>query len=896
MPRFSPSLSLFALSAFCAATFPSSVLAAPAPLPSPAAPAQGIYPVEASPFRDRPAISYSSVRDASGQPIPLIWGQAPFFDFGSRTVEMNLEGVRAIPQAPAPGVHPRIFFGPDQLPEIRRRVRETRTGQEAWKNILSWTEAMKGTYDDQADYARPDEFRGGFGGLRGRVPLFRLGLPDNPGQSKYVRSAPAARLYADLAAGTATAVPDYYWNVFALEAFRCLVDKDQPAAEKLAAVTVTALRLGQEKRAAERAAQREKRKGVEPPPPTQPVGGFQLAFVYDFLFPVLTAEQRRLLHAELAATTGLHDNYGTFNTAESSRSNWATFSYWLNQVLAIEGEEGFNDLKVRGMYRGWRNLLTYGWFQSGATFEGEGKNQVGMDGVLLFAARQRDYGFENLAGHPYLRAYARRFLPHSVNPMLSGFHKYDLLGGSRASSGGFAPMDNLGFKFMFPDDPVVDWVYRQAVGENYDNVPDRPDGYFNALLFYAIYATDFDSANNDPAKLGLGNTFFCGERSLLMTRSGWDREAAMLNLHTRGANGGHPFADRNALMVAGAGRVWSPNGYASFHTTENSVVVIDGQKQNRVVPGRMVGFADSPEATFAVGDAKYAWDWTWRRLEKRGGFYTLDDVRGGRVEIPAGFEPVRHTTNDFAFTRLPFAYLDRPIFEYPHWIHPNGALSPYVRQPLIPVQKAFRTAGLVRSEKPYLLVVDDIQRDDRPARYDWALLLEYDIQLVARRASADGRELDLLLWGADPDQTAKRPAAPLPGEPATPADIPAGAPMLLVRVLDRAGGAASPAPEIVEVPNQDNPKKYPSVRRLLVPAVAPAPEFKVLLFPHRQGDPLPTTVWSDGRDRLTVTVGRTTDEIHFTPSASGKTDLSITRSGRVLIEVNAPVRPFPAIP
>jgi hypothetical protein len=865
------------------AAFPVAAIAA--------APDQGLYPVEKSPFRDKPAISYSSPRDASGKLVPMVWGDAPFFDFGSRPVEMDLRGVRAIPQAPAAGVHPRIFFGPGELPEVRRRVRETRTGQEAWKNILSWTEAMKGTYDDTADYAKPDKFKGSFGRLHGRVPLFRLGLPENPGQSKYVRSAPAAKLYQDLAAGTATAVPDYYWNVFALEAFRCLIDEDRAGGEKLAAAVQTALRLGQEKRAAERQKAEEAKKDV--PPPTQPVGGFQLAFVYDFLFNWLTPEQKQAIHAELADTTWRHDNYGTFNTAESSRSNWATFSYWLYQVLAIEGEEGFNDLKVRGMFRGWRNLLTYGWFASGATFEGEGKNQVGMDGILLFAARQKDYGLENLAGHPYLQAYARNFLPHSLNPMLNGFHKYDLLGGSRAGSGGFAPMDNLGFKFVFPEDKVVDWVYRKAIGENYQNVPDRPDGYFNALLFYAIYAADFDPANDDPAKLGLGNTFFCGERSLLMTRSSWDPGATMLNMHTRGASGGHEFADRNGIMVAGAGRIWSPNGYANFATTENSVVVIDGQTQNLSTPGRMVDFVDTAEATFAVGDAKPAWDWTWRRLEKKPGYYTMADVEAGKVEIPAGFEPVKNTTNDYALTRLPYAYLNRPIFEYAHWILPNGALSPYVRKPLLPVQKAFRSAGLVRSEKPYILVVDDIQRNDQPCRYDWALLLEYDVQIAGVKPSPDGTGTDIFLWGADPDQTAKRPADALPGWVAEGTTIPDGAPMLLVRVLHRAEAAASPEPEIVEVPNRNNPKKYPRVRRLLVPSVAASPDFKVLLFPHRKGDALPQTAWMKGGKALTVRVGGVTDEFVFGRAETGKTDVTMTRGGRPVLILDKPVAALP---
>jgi hypothetical protein len=861
-----------------------------------ASPEQGSYPVEQSAFRDKPADSYSNYNGLDGATVYPIWGQAPFFEFGSRTVTMDKKGVRELPPAPKPGIHPRILFGPDELPDIRKRIRETRCGQEIWKNILCWTESLKGTYDDSADYAQPDRWKGGFAGLRGRVPLFRMGLPKNPsppaGKSGYNQNPAAAELYQSLADGSATEVPPFYWNVFALEALRCLVDDDQPAAEKLARAVVTSLRLDQAKRVKARAAEEEKKKKPLPPI-AQPIGGFQLAFIYDFLFNTLTTDQRREIHAELAATTWSHDNYGTFNTAESSRSNWATFSYWLYQVLAIEGEEGFNDLKVRGMYRGWRNLLTYGWFPSGATFEGEAKNQIGMDGIIMFSKRQKDYGFENLAAHPYLQAYARSFLPHSANPMLTGFHKYDLLGGSRASQGGFASMDTMGLKYIFPDDKAVDWYFRQAVGEDYSRVPDRPDGYYNAMIFFAVFASDFDPTNNDPASLGLGHTFFCGERSLLMTRSSWDRQALMVNLHTRGASGGHEFADRNALMVAGAGRIWSPNGYANFKSTENSIVVINGESQDLRSPGRVVDFVDQPGATFAVGDAKYAWDWNWRRVEKSRGFYTIDDVRNNRVDVPEGWEPVKQTSNDFAFTKQPHAYLDRPIFEYAHWIQPNGALSPYVRKPFLPVRKAFRTAGLVRGDHPYALVVDDIQKDDAVQRYDWALFLEYDIQIVGLEKK-NPQEMDILLWGSDPDQLAKRPDTALPGVAEKPADLKVGSPMLLVRVLHRGTDPSreSPDPEIVEVPNLSDAKKYGRIRRLLIPSYSVSPGFKVLLYPHRYGDPLPQTKWSGKRDAVEVSFGKTTDQIQFTPGSMGKTDLTVLREGRIVAEVKKPVAPL----
>ena len=700
-----------------------------------------------SPFADKPADSYSNYTDASGKPGVLIWGKAPFEDFGERKVAFDESGVRQLRQAPAPGIHPRIYFGPEDLPDVRRRLRETRCGQEAWKNLLCWTQMMKGEYDDAQDYAKPDRFNGGFGGLHSRVPLFRLGVP-REGKITYNHNPKAAAFYKSLIDGDATGVPAFYWNTLALEAFRCLIEQDETSAKNVACATVTLMKADQAARAAN-----PKRTGK---PPDQPVGGFQLAYVYDFVNSWLTPDQRQAMHDELAAGSWSHDNYGTFNTAETSRSNWATFSYWLYEALAIEGEPGFNDLKVRGMYRGWRNLLTYGWFQSGATFEGEAKNQLGMDGIIPFAMRRQAYGFEDLCGHPYLRAYADRFLPHSLNPMLTGFHKYDLLGGSRTKGGGFTPCDLLGLKYMFPQDKTIDWVYRKTIGEDYANLPERPDGYFNALLFTAIFASDFDPANNDPDRLGLGRTFFCPERALIMTRSDWDPDADMLNLHTRAANGGHAFADRNAIMVAGAGRVWSPNGYASFKTVENSVVCIDGQSQDVGTPGRMVDFQDRPEATFAVGDASYCWDWKWQRLDENRGYYTIDDASNGRIAVPKGSEPEKHGVNDFAYLKLPFEYLARPAFEMGHWIKPKGAIQPVVRAPFFAVQRAFRTAGLVRGAKPYMLVIDDIQKDAQPHHYDWTLALEPDIQ-IARIDKKNDREMDIVLTGSDPDQT--RPKA-----------------------------------------------------------------------------------------------------------------------------------------
>lgn len=843
----------------------------------------GEFDPAASPFAGRPSESYSSHPGADGIMVHPKWGEARIGDFGSRDVVVESAGMRPLEPVPPAGVHPRVLFSPGDLPDIRERLKATKAGRQAWNNILSWVHGMKGTYDEAADYAQPDRFNGGFGGLRGPVPLFRLGLPKEIPHKGHSNNPNAAAAWRGLVDGTATDFPAFYWNTMALDGFRCLVEDDAEGARELARATITAMRIDQARRDAERA-----QKGTTLPP-AQPVGGFQFAFLYDFLYNWLTPEQRKEMHAELAATTWSHDNYGTFNDAHGSRSNWATFSYWLFQALAIEDEPGFNELKVRGMFRGWRNLLTYGWYPSGATFEGEAKNQVGMDGILPFARRADRYGFENLGGHPHLRAYATKFLPHSIIPSRDGFIKYDLIGGSRSRGGGFSVCDMVGLKFLFPEDRVIDYVYRRSVGDDYQYVPDRPDGYYNGLLFFAIHAMDFDPENNDPGALGLGKTFFCGERALMMTRSDWSPDALMLNLHTRQANGGHPYADRNSIHLCGAGRVWSPiHGGRAFENFRNSVVVVEGQPQGVDTPGRMIEFVDGGDATFAVGDAKFAWDWNWITKDRKGGFYTAEDVRGGRVELGQGEKLEARTPNEFAFSKQPFSYLDAPMSENPHWVLPHGAVRPVARVPNLRVRHAFRTAGIVRGPQPYALVVDDIRKDAMRRKYEWIMTLEPDIQMVSMTSAPDG-QMDILLTGDDPGQKLPQPKEDLPPERDPSNPVPDGQPMLLVRILQRehdsARGEAKPR---IDVVRDDKPKSMVApVRRLVIPSESVEPEFKVLLIPHRKGDALPVTKWDDTKTRVSMQFpGGAKDEITFKKSESGKTHAQVRRGDVVLADVS----------
>jgi hypothetical protein len=183
----------------------------------------GIDPlVKASFYGDKDVWSYHG-KD------PLPWSMFKPRDYGSSKVAFNGDGVRPVGTVPPPGVHPRIFFSPEDLPTIRKRIKEDRGAQEAWKNILAWSNTLKLTYDVNADYAKPDWANGGFH-IHGRVTdLHRIGGYD-PKREDY---------FSILAEGGKPTCyektsPADFFKPAAAEAFRCLIDNDTDAARKLA--------------------------------------------------------------------------------------------------------------------------------------------------------------------------------------------------------------------------------------------------------------------------------------------------------------------------------------------------------------------------------------------------------------------------------------------------------------------------------------------------------------------------------------------------------------------------------------------------------------------------------------------------------------------------------------
>lgn len=801
--------------------------------------------VKASAYRDKTVWSYHD-----REPVP--WSKFKPRDYGSKKITFSPKGVRSVGKVPAPGVHPRIFFSPEDLPAIRKRIKEDRGAQEAWKNILSWANAMKLTYDENADYAKPDWMNGGFR-VHGRIQLFRIGGYD-PKREDYYRLFMTGQKPEKMK-------PADFFPAAAPEAFRCLIEEDAQAAKDLAQAVVNAVKMEQERREKE---DKPVKPGQPPKPSTGRISACSLGFIYDFIFNYMTDEQKKIIHDELVTLSAWSDNYGTFNNAEGSRSNWATFSYWVYDLMAIEGEPGFNDLKFLGFYRGWRNFYNYEFFDSGAVYEGEGKLLLGLDAAAAFDRVGWKYNLEPLTQHPLVRSHYSKFTALATMPSRKGFAIFDILGGLGGSV--TTPQDVLVAHYLYPEDGAIDYVYRTTVGDDYRDMPSQMHHIWVAAIISASFATSY-KPEISPEELKLPLSFFCGQRALMMTRSSWDKDATFLTMHVRGASGGHPFPDRNGIMLAGKGRIWAtiPGKVNGNESWKCGTVTIDGKGQNCSTPGRVVDFVDNENGSFMVGDAKYCWDWIWGRANKnkQGKPCTVEDVRNNNVDTGASWKLVENSFNDFAFTKTDEEIYRRPLKFTPDWLAFDGVMSPVTRQVNTPVLKALRTSGLVRGKYPYALVVDDIQRDALPARYDWNLTLPNDVIRVNDSSLSDQKSDILLVGKASVDEEGK---------------VKTGEPVMLIRILECKGKNRKLAIGEVE-----------KVNLLKFTSYAKAPDFKILLYAFKSGETIPEIVWTRKGKELQVNFPEQKDIISFSPSASGKTDIAVLRDGKSIIQVSNPV-------
>lgn len=836
---------------------------------------------------------------------------------GQRSITYDYTGLRTMSPVPAAGVHPRVYFNAEDLPDIRDRLANTTAGIEAFKQIQLYTDLLRNGRTVAWD-PKPNSFKL----MPDGTSRANAGLYDQSAVYNQLVAGNTTGLDALIAANDGTRL-HVLGSSMALEAFECLVLEGQPGiaqrqANLAAALTAWAADVLTDPDFPGPPGATNNSKRVN----QHRFGGHHTALAYDMVFNAMTQAQRdtvrqalaRLMSGYFASDASNTEYTGVGCTAEAVATNWVAInSFKLIAAMAIEGEvttadAGYSSQQLADWFAramgSYHKFFTYGWFKSGSALEGQGKNYLFGAHMIPFARR----GW-NFFAHPHARAYAKEWMPASTQPFGYSFILYDLLGGSgpnpekgRMFMNG---LDYIALKWMYPDSPQADFAWRNYINTEYKDssgqwrtFPDFREGkfsprsiYFNMLLPAAVYATDVTStsswtAQNTEAQGALD--YIDPEGGSVIARSGYDTDAAALLFHVRQDFGGHTFADRNTFTLSALGRLfvnYNSGGSDSMiqEAKFQSIVEVDGvsmkltnqEGDKQRIPSKLAAWtATGGDAIFATGDATYAYSQEWRW----NAYTTTPTVTSGFT-----LEQITHNTFRRAGNKIPEAFGNTPFRAFPHWVNP-GQFEGLQAKSFNPMRQVFRTIGLVRGAKPYVLVVDDVRKDDTARTYKWFAALPKDLAILTGAG---------LPAGADPatDVVLTEPAA-------------TGNRRLLVRILradgtpaQAAGTTGSPLAYIETV---NSPTTAENWNRLVIERGATAtPEYRILLFPFREGDALPSTSLSSSN--LTVTIGAQTDTFSFVPrtaTVAGQTvtmnEFTLDRNGTRLLDYRNQIEPVPS--
>ncbi len=435
-------------------------------------------------------------------------------------------------------------------------------------------------------------------------------------------------------------------------------------------------------------------------------------------------------------------------------------------------------------------------------------------------------------------------------------------------------------KYMYPDDPLVDYFYSA-------NAELRGDDHHRGIDFNpfidALFGLEpgikgvptIDMEAMAKAK-DLPLTVLDPQEGVVAARSSWKADSNELYFDEAWPHTGHMHAEKGNFAFFALGRPWSmPPGY---HITESGnqaeVLIQDPKFADDTVtqgyfgegpniapdsakfpdfeksyphcfptpPGHMFPARESPDKLFLImaGENTAAYSWC----------YGPDHVSTGLVRSQFAYPGII----DEIAKRLPNAGFAQDKLD----------LTPYNT-----VKYAYRTILFTRGDHPYILVLDDINKDGNPRNYRWQMnCSEIFGGPSGYMADSDGKAVSSDL-AIDPGQTTVEgvlrhspidDAAPKPLTPDAPV---LGPPRLLVRDVSVVKGSRDTPPMEVQVTKLgEDPSGIH--RFYMYKNGVPDPKFTVLLYPFRVGEELPRTQWSpDGKTLMILLPDDKTDMITF---------------------------------
>lgn len=286
-------------------------------------------------------------------------------------------------------------------------------------------------------------------------------------------------------------------------------------------------------------------------------------------------------------------------------------------------------------------------------------------------------------------------------------------------------------KYMFPRDPVIDFVYRHFLHQKGKYKLLNKMQSRLAVLAFALpaLADDLSTSSANVASALLPLDFICRHRGKVVMTSDWSTRAAWFTLDARPDCFllGHDVCSRGSFVFNADGRAWGicPD-WSKFRQSEDySLPHINGIGQRDKAPFvKLLDFTKSAEnSTFSCADLTYAYNWNWVTWAKEKDDYCR-----------TGFEREPNDPADFGFKvwwapRKLYGERDVGFCGIHQW-----------RKRFNTVDKVFRSVLMVRAAHPYVIVVDDVKKDETVCEYTWAMTTPSDVRLL----SFNGRDAILI--------------------------------------------------------------------------------------------------------------------------------------------------------
>ncbi|WP_161496082.1 chitobiase/beta-hexosaminidase C-terminal domain-containing protein [Zobellia sp. OII3] len=655
-----------------------------------------------------------------------------------------------------------------------------------------------------------------------------------------------------------------------------------------------------------------------------PGGYFTLGWEYDYGYNFMTKEERTIVRRVIAkATYGKYDTGMAIPGQMYINNHMSCQANWIPLALAIEGEKGYDERILPIATWSLQNKLNYDLSSSGTTYE----NTKGFIPMLaVWAAGRR--GNRNLLKHSHLLARAEsealnarkiynryvhrpRQRPNApgLEDIRTGFDEPRFWRTSPGSgTGGHLEFWHI-MKYFYPKDTRVDFVYniKNSIfnadmfegkkGEDYSGKLHKSWFQLPGItLITASEITSYEQKEELDQFEDMPRFWYDGERGMVTMGNGWQQDDMLVHMENRVDQyyAGHETPQHGDFQIWSHGIPWSPNVGAYRDASYRALVTVDGLAGvYQPVSGDSMTATNTAEAASSVVEMTTAYG--WRKYEK---LMELDHPALAQVNhIMGRFKESAYKLD--RFSELPFQprikehYDGFGHLDYGPWHGETRGVERYGKW-ANDMDHVFRTMHFARGKKPYLLVIDDLKKDDKAHQYDWRMPLIGDSYVYEVNPAAQNRHLelntkgvigtDIIMAMADNNVNRGRAATWEASYPVMKPNPKKGDPMLLVRVLWRNSNFPFPLPNV---------QKAWGYNMLSIPANAVDPEYKVMLFPFRFGDKLPTTVWSDDLTQLTVNVGGNTDIYTFGRTDKERTVYAMERNGKNVMNSKAtPSKPI----